>query len=120
MRTLLDSIEYEGFIVNIYAEPEIECYSDLMGSPFNTEEDNQYIAKTQRDIDEGYVDYFIAIAEAEKCGIVLGSACIGGNVYKDQKDFVKELHGYHEDLVCEAVSEAKEKLEQLVNNEVQS
>ena len=114
MKTLLAEIEYEGFTVTTYSEPEFDSYRSL-NSFCEPEDINEIEAK----IDSGEYEHFFVTVQASKMGIVLGEAQLGSNVYANPSDFVKELHGYNEDLIEQAVTEAKENLRLLIN-EVQS
>ena len=64
-----------------------------------------------RKIDNGTYVWFIARVEAFKEGILLGTSYVGGNLYDDVKDFIKD--GMYEDMMHEAINEAKRNLEML-------
>lgn len=59
-------------------------------------------------IDRGDLDWFVARARVLVDGIELGSACIGGLLYEDAREFVTDSMG--EDLVLDAMQEAKDRL----------
>jgi hypothetical protein len=69
------------------------------------------ISEICRKIDNGTCTWFIARVEAFKGGILLGTSYLGGNLYDDPKDFVKDCN--YEDMMQEAISEAKKNLEML-------
>ena len=64
-----------------------------------------------RKIDNGTYVWFIARVEAYKHGIMLGTSYLGGNLYDSFKDFINDE--YYEDLMCQAIDEAKGNLEML-------
>jgi hypothetical protein len=64
-----------------------------------------------RKIDNGTYTWFIARVEAFKGGILLGTSYLGGNLYDDPKDFVKDCN--YEDMMNEALTEAKKNLDML-------
>ena len=68
-----------------------------------------------RKIDNGTYTWFIARVEAYKHGILLGTSYIGGNLYEDVKEFISD--GYYEDMMHEAMNEAKKNLEMFYNTQ---
>ena len=64
-----------------------------------------------RKIDNGTYTWFIARVEAFKSGILLGTSYLGGNLYEDVKEFIND--GMYEDMMHEALTEAKKNLEML-------
>jgi hypothetical protein len=60
------------------------------------------------DIDAGRLDWFMARARVFVEGLELGDACLGGLLYEDAREFVKD--GMAEDLILDAVQEAKQRL----------
>jgi hypothetical protein len=64
-----------------------------------------------RKIDNGTYVWFVARVEAFKGGILLGTSYVGGNLYENVKDFIKD--GMYEDMMHEAINEAKKNLEML-------
>ena len=64
-----------------------------------------------RKIDNGTYVWFIARVEAFKHGILLGTSYLGGNLYDDAKEFIRD--GCYEDMMQEAIQEAKKNLEML-------
>ncbi len=101
--------EREGFEIEFAAAPE-----DL--SPrgeFMTEDgsdDEETIAKIQ----SGDYAWFVARVTASKAGVVLGTDYLGACCYDNPSDFV-EQSGYYEDLVAEAISQARAKLAELAS-----
>ena len=68
-----------------------------------------------RKIDEGYLSWFIARVQAFKCGVELASDYLGGNLYEDARDFIKESGGYYEDMLHNVTNEALQKIKQLAS-----
>lgn len=64
-----------------------------------------------RKIDNGSCVWFVARVEAFKHGILLGTSCLGGNLYDNVKDFINDVS--YEDMMHEAITEAKKNLEML-------
>ena len=62
-------------------------------------------------IDRGDLDWFMARARVMVDGVELASACIGGLLYEDAREFVTDCMG--EDLVLDAMQEAKDRLTDL-------
>ena len=69
------------------------------------------IDKLCRDIDAGHLEWFVARVDAYKCGVLLASEYIGGNLYEDALDFVKD--GYFKQMAHEAIESAKAKIAEL-------
>jgi hypothetical protein len=69
------------------------------------------IDKMCRDIDEYRLQWFIARVDAYKCGVLLASEYIGGNLYANVLDFLKD--GYYKDMVLEAIDQANKKITEL-------
>lgn len=67
-----------------------------------------------RKIDAGLLDWFVVRVEAYKCGILLGSEYLGGCLYEDAKDFIKEDEDYYKDLIYSAVKQANEAIAELI------
>ncbi len=91
----------EGFDIKLFIEHEDICPSDLFDSECHNI--NEIIEK----IESGEYVWFRAVVEAHKKDIKLGSAALGGNLcdYRALKNFPTD--GYYEDLVNEAISDAK-------------
>jgi hypothetical protein len=76
----------------------------------------EYIAELLEKIDNGYYSWFAARVQAFKNGVLLGENHLGGCLYENCKDFVKESGGYYEDMVFNAIKEAKQKIALLVES----
>jgi hypothetical protein len=72
------------------------------------------IGEMCRKIDLGLLDWFVVRVQAYKEGVLLGEAYLGGNLYDNRQDFVTESGGYYQDLMGEAINEAKSKLDRLL------
>ncbi len=62
-------------------------------------------------IDRGDLDWFMARARVLVDGVELSDACVGGLLYEDAREFLKD--GMGEDLILDAVYEAKKRLTDL-------
>lgn len=75
-----------------------DCFDE---SAYNIEEMCQKIDNCQ-------LDWFVARARVLVDGIELGDACLGGLLYEDAREFLRD--GMAEDLILDAVAEAKGRL----------
>ena len=64
-----------------------------------------------RKIDNCQLDWFMARARVLVDGVELADACLGGLLYEDSRDFLKDIMA--EDLILDAVTEAKARLTDL-------
>ena len=65
-------------------------------------------------IDSGHLDWFMARARVIAEGVELGDACIGGLLYEDARDFLRD--GMAEDLILDALQEARGRLTHLAKS----
>lgn len=83
-----------------------DCFDDntdpMTGKPYYDTE------QMCRDIDAGRLDWFMARARVMVDGVELGDACIGGLLYEDARDFLRD--GMGEDLILDAMAEAQGRL----------
>ena len=70
------------------------------------------MAEMCRKIDQGLLTWFVARVQAFKHGVLLGTDYLGGNLYEDPADFVKEGDSYG-DMVHTVTAEAANKIELL-------
>lgn len=102
--TLLET-EQDGFQIIVDKTWE-DCH------PGDCFDDKEYdIEDMIKKIDHGDLDWFMARARVLVDGIELADACLGGLLYEDARDFLKD--GLGEDLILDAVHEAKQRLTHL-------
>ena len=70
------------------------------------------MAEICRKIDQGILTWFVARVQAFRHGVLLGTDYLGGNLYENPQDFIKE-GGYYEDMVNAATTEAANTIELL-------
>lgn len=107
--TLLET-QREGFRIVVDKTWEdmhpSECFDDSIdpatGQPYWDTK------KMCEDIDSGHLDWFMARARVFVDDIELADACIGGLLYEDAREFLRD--GMGEDLILDAVAEAKQRL----------
>lgn len=97
--------EVEGFKIYFEALEEYISLSELL--PEETEEQ-------LKEIENSNV-IFCAKVTAKKAGVELASDYLGGCIYEDEEDFyTKYKDDYFADMVETVVSEAKEKVKELI------
>jgi len=67
-----------------------------------------------KDIDRGHLDWFMLRVRALVDGHELGSSYLGGMLYEDPTECLTD--GSAEDMICEAVAEAKREAQRLVGS----
>jgi hypothetical protein len=67
-----------------------------------------------KDIDRGHLDWFMLRVRALVDGHELGSAYLGGMLYEDPSECLTD--GSAEDMICEAIKEAKTEARRLVGS----
>jgi hypothetical protein len=67
-----------------------------------------------KDIDRGHLDWFMLRVRALVDGHELGSAYLGGMLYEDPSECLTD--GSAEDMICEAIEEAKREARRLVGS----
>jgi hypothetical protein len=67
-----------------------------------------------KDIDRGHLDWFMLRVRALIDGHELGSAYLGGMLYEDPSECLTD--GSAEDMICEAVAEARKEAQRLVGS----
>jgi hypothetical protein len=67
-----------------------------------------------KDIDRGHLDWFMLRVRALVDGHELGSAYLGGMLYEDPSECLTD--GSAEDMICEAIEEAKREALRLVGS----
>jgi len=99
--------EKSGFSIVVSVAPEDLHPRDM----FDDSIDN--IADICDRIDRGLLHWFIVRVEAYKAGVLLGADYLNGNLYDNARQFITESGGYFDDMVHEAINQARTKLEQL-------
>lgn len=92
----------DGFEIVLSTTPE-----DM---PPDWDETEEQRAETLRKIEDGTWLYFIARVEACKEGIALGTSYLGGCCYENMQQFLKESDDYYQDMVHEAIEEARARI----------
>jgi len=100
----------EGFEIRLSIAPEDIHPRDCF------EETPEDMAEMLEKIDRGFYSWFVAKVSAHRAGVELGADYLGGNLYENPKDFIKE-DGYFEDMAENAISEARATIEKF-NQEV--
>jgi hypothetical protein len=72
------------------------------------------VEQMARDIDRGNLDYFMLRVRALVDGHELGSAYVGGFLYEDASEVLRD--GTAEDMIYEAIAEAKKEALRLVGS----
>jgi len=67
-----------------------------------------------KDIDRGHLDWFMLRVRALVDGHELGSAYLGGMLYEDPRECLTD--GSAEDMICEAIAEARKEAQRLVGS----
>ena len=67
-----------------------------------------------KDIDRGHLEWFMLRVRALVDGHELGSAYLGGMLYEDPTECLTD--GSAEDMICEAIEEAKKEARRLVGS----
>ena len=67
-----------------------------------------------KDIDRGHLDWFMLRVRALVDGHELGSSYLGGMLYEDPSECLTD--GSAEDMICEAVEEARKEAQRLVGS----
>ena len=96
-----------GFSIVVSVAPEDIHPRDVFDDSIND------IADICDRIDRGLLDWFIVRVETYKAGVLLGTDYLGGNLYDNARQFITESGGYFEDMVHEAIAEARLTLEEL-------
>jgi len=94
-----DEQERDGFTIRTYVAPE----------DFAPDFDD---GEVLQGINDGLYVWFQVKVSAWKAGVELGTAYLGGCCYESTKDFIQE-GDYWEDMVEEAIAEAKETIKEL-------
>ena len=105
---LIHEEERGGFTIRFYAEPE-----DLSPRDEFMIEDGSDDEETIRKIENGTYAWFCAHVVASKAGVELGDDYLGACCYESAQAFVTPGEGYWEDMVANALDQAKAKFAEL-------
>jgi hypothetical protein len=61
-------------------------------------------------IDNGYYSWFVARVQAFRHGVLLADDYLGGNLYENYTDFIKQDSDFYEDMVSNVITEANKKI----------
>lgn len=101
----LARMEREGFEIIVDKTWE-DCH------PRDCFDDEDYVIEDIcRKIDEGQMEWFVVRARVLAEGIELGTATVGGLLYEDSREVLRD--GVAEDLIWEAEHEARTRLTEL-------
>jgi len=98
--------EHKGFLIVTSITPEDTHPRDSF------DETPEAMAEMCRKIDQGLLTWFVVRVQAFRHGVLLGTDYLGGNLYENPEDFIKE-GGYYEDMVHTATTEAENTIELL-------
>jgi hypothetical protein len=102
----IDEREHNGFLIVTSITHEDTHPRDQF------EETPEDMAEMCRKIDNGLLSWFVVRVQAFKHGVLLGTDYLGGNLYENPSDFVKE-GGYYSDMVHTVTTEAANTIELL-------
>lgn len=104
--TKIYETEIDGFLIRFETAPEEmhprDCFDDTVDD----------IDQICRDIDSGRLAWFVAKVSAHKSGIELGADYLGGCLYDNFMQFVRD-NDYFSDMSAAAIAEAKTVIQQL-------
>jgi hypothetical protein len=98
--------QIDGFEVRTQVAPEYLHPRDLFDDTVND------IDQICRDIEAARLEWFIAKVSAHKAGVELAADFLGGCLYTDALQFVRD-NGYYADMTATVIAEAKDKIQQL-------
>jgi hypothetical protein len=112
----LATYEREGFEVIVDKTWEDIPLEDLFDTSIDPDTGLPYydVEQMARDIDRGSLDYFMLRVRALVDGHELGSSYVGGFLYEDASEVLRD--GTAEDMIWEAVAEAKVEARRLVGS----
>jgi hypothetical protein len=112
----LATYEREGFEVIVDKTWEDIPLEDLFDTSIDPDTGLPYydVHQMARDIDRGSLDYFMLRVRALVDGHELGSSYVGGFLYEDASEVLRD--GTAEDMIWEAVAEAKVEARRLVGS----
>jgi hypothetical protein len=108
---------YQGFDIVFSIAPEDLHPSECFDTSTDPDTGKPYFDTDQmiKDIDSGRLYWFIARVEAFKNGILLTSEYLGGNLYEDPTDFIRES-GCYEEMKNTVIEDAKQVIKKLTED----
>ena len=112
----LATMQRDGFEIIVDKTWEDIPLGDLFDTSIDPDTGKPYydIEQMARDIDRGNLDYFMLRVRALVDGHELGSSYVGGFLYEDASEVLRD--GTAEDMIWEAVAEAKKEALRLVGS----
>ncbi len=112
----LATLQRDGFEIIVDKTWEDIPLADLFDTSIDPDTGKPYydIEQMARDIDRGDLDYFMLRVRALVDGHELGSSYVGGFLYEDASEVLRD--GTAEDMIWEAVAEAKKEALRLVGS----
>jgi hypothetical protein len=109
-------MQRDGFEIIVDKTWEDIPLGDLFDTSIDPDTGKPYydIEQMARDIDRGNLDYFMLRVRALVDGHELGSSYVGGFLYEDASEVLRD--GTAEDMIWEAVAEAKKEALRLVGS----
>ena len=102
----IHTTEIDGFEIRTQVAPESIHPRDLFDDTCHD------IDQICRDIDEYRLNWFVARVSAHKAGIELAADYLGGCLYTDALQFVRD-NDYYADMSATVIAEAKTKIQEL-------
>ena len=100
---LVHTEERDGFTIKLYFAPEEMAIRDSF------DEDEAGYADLENKVERGVYLWFCATVTASREDLELGADYLGGCMYEDVAAFIAP-GGYYDDMVAEAVDQARVKL----------
>jgi len=112
----LATMQRDGFEIIVDKTWEDIPLADLFDTSIDPDTGLPYydVEQMARDIDRGNLDYFMLRVRALVDGHELGSAYVGGFLYEDASEVLRD--GIAEDMIYEAIAEAKKEALRLVGS----
>jgi hypothetical protein len=112
----LATMQRDGFEIIVDKTWEDIPLADLFDTSIDPDTGLPYydVEQMARDIDRGNLDYFMLRVRALVDGHELGSAYVGGFLYEDASEVLRD--GTAEDMIYEAIAEAKKEALRLVGS----
>ena len=106
--TNIETIEKDGFTIRFDVAPETD---DPRG---HFDDDGE----TAQAIFDGRFEWFVARVTASRKGVELGADYLGGCCYANVRDFITPGDSYFDDMVTNAIGQARDVIESLRNETV--